>query len=143
MLTAAASMSVVRYGRRRERPLSRARERDRVRECLLLVQRFGDRRQHALHVLVRVGVGDAQDTPSRLTQVGVARGVLAAFIMLAAIQFDDEPGLATCEVDDVEPKRDLAPELAAEQLPVSHLRPEPPLEIGLPRPEAARSPGAE
>ena len=62
--------------------------------------------------------------------------------VLAAIQFDYEPGFNTGEVGEISVDWDLPAELVATDLPIANHPPQPPFSVGLIAPKLTRAKGA-
>ena len=94
------------------------------------VEFFSDRHEHAVGVLQDVVVPEA-DYPVTVRFDGCgARIVSSVFSVLAAIEFDREPGGAASEVDHEIADWQLARELCSVQLAGAQVRPQPQFRVG-------------
>jgi hypothetical protein len=75
---------------------------------------------------VNINVPDTEDREALPFQLGRSSPICFTpfFRVLAAVDFDDQPGLNTQKIDNVSAPRDLASELESHQAAIPQARPE-------------------
>jgi hypothetical protein len=87
--------------------------------------------QHAFNILEDIVVPEAQDREAIRFERHRARSIsIDRKVVLASIEFDNEPSLEACKVQDEITVRVLAAELAAFDLTAAQALPKPMLGIG-------------
>jgi hypothetical protein len=98
-----------------------------------------DRFEHAVGIRKHVVVPETRDTVTLVDEPTLTYRVALIGRMLAAIDFDDQPQLATDEVDDITSDRILTDELFAFDLTGTQAVPQPLLSIGGVAAQSARN----
>jgi hypothetical protein len=98
----------------------------------LLTRSSDDRLQHTVDIAHHIVVPDAQNQIAVVFDIGRPLRVFkAALVMLPAIQFNDEMGELTAEIDNIGPDRHLSPKFHSVKTPVAQPKPQGPLGVGL------------
>jgi hypothetical protein len=83
-----------------------------------LAKRYQDGLQNPVQILIDLVVPKSHDPIALGGKIRVPLLVVLAFCMLTAVEFYDQPALATDEVDDIRPDRLLTNELMSGELAV-------------------------
>ena len=88
-----------------------------------ILDNFNNGLQYAFAILKNTSIPKTNNTPAVSHHISVPLCIMAAIRMLTAVNFNDQPGLPTCEIREIWTDRQLPDELEPVETACAKLKP--------------------